>query len=562
MDTNTKIQVNDNLNNACSAKNQDLSIKPVVFFHEKLEKKIYFGLLLPFVLACSLLIFANLGAAKFLGDELNSIFFLKDSLIDYLKTFHYGHSIKLQFWTLHALFGNSFLHYRIPAAIASLATIVILFWPQKNYRPSLLALALVLPILSLNQSFLYFARWGMPIYAEGIFASALLILTAFPNLKNTLPPSWKAWQIALMAILIWIYPTTLLLLASFSLYYSICLAHYLIKNKKFTFLDLVIRLFQVSLPIITGLFSYALLRLSVKPEHWARARGHHINFSKWLSLNPGKSSLDFVLNAPVSLVNDLKMQTQSAMNIAPLVNGIFFFCLLAILLAPLLAWINLKNSNKRKFSKNFLQNYAFLFCIATASVSVSIFASLQDAFPAGKIRYLPFLLPCLSILSVISISFLERLLLAKQRVILLASVITCLYSLFAYSQTTAEVLKSYRHRALAESQMLELINQPSTAHVLAWRLGFFYPTALLPTHVSLDLNPHGILSSLTRQEAKKIQQNSKEKIILLSRTFEIGTQKKDIENKLQNLLAELNLKIEKHRSSDTTVVLVLGAKTK
>lgn len=497
-----------------------------------------------------------------MGDELNSIHYLKDSLVDYITSFHYGHSIKIQFWTMHALFGNSFLHYRIPAALASLGTIALLFLPQKNYRPSLLALALVLPILSLNQSFLYFARWGMPIYAEGILISTLLILTALPSLKNTASPSWKGWQVALMALIIWIYPTTLLLLGSFSLYYTICLALDLLKTRKFNFLNLATRLFKVSLPIITGVSSYLVLRLSVKPEHWARARGHHINVSEWLSLNPGKSSLDFILNAPLSLVKDLKTVVQSAAHLAPLLNGIFSLCLLAIVLAPLIAWINLRNVNKSRSAKDFLQNYFFLLCIFTASVSVSIVAALFDAFPAGKIRYLSFLLPNLTILAVLSISFLEKLLFTKQKALLAASTMLCLCSAFIYLETTTEVLKNYRRQALQESQMLGLITQPSTRHVLAWRLGFFYPYVLTPKHASLALNHRGILSPSTIKAAKQIQKNPKQKIVLLSRTSEIGNNKKDFKSKLRTLLAKLNLQIEKSQLSNTVVVLVLGARAK
>src|SRR5690606_22337993 len=82
-----------------------------------------------------ILIVGWLGGGRLVGDEHNAIHFLKDGFWDYMKSFHYGHTLKAQVWVIHALFGNSFFWYRIPAAVAIACFVVWLAFFRKDGLP-------------------------------------------------------------------------------------------------------------------------------------------------------------------------------------------------------------------------------------------------------------------------------------------------------------------------------------------------------------------------------------------------------------------------------------------
>lgn len=235
------------------------------------------------VLTGMVLIFGGLDGDRLNGDEHNAIVFLTDGLWEYLREFHYGHVIKLHVWLLHEVFGNSFFWYRMPAALSATA---MLAWLALYRAPGLAARgigqALVVVLLGANASFLNFARWGMPGYAETLLAGSLLLGLVLSDVMRAAgddagaPPRWTWPRLLLIALLPWLYPASVILLGGIT---------------AFLVLDLGVRfargartgwwraLAHAAVPVALGLVSLVAYRLTVPDAHWDRARAHHKAFS-------------------------------------------------------------------------------------------------------------------------------------------------------------------------------------------------------------------------------------------------------------------------------------------
>lgn len=371
---------------------------------------------LPFVtvLVGLVLIFGWLGGDHLVGDEHNVIYFLKDGFWDYMKSFHYGHTLKAQVWAIHALFGNSFFWYRIPAAVAIACFVVWLtVFRNEGLPANRVTQALVVLFVAGNVRLLFFARWGMPNYGESILLEALLLGMLIPDVIAGRMPAWTKWRLLIMAVLPWLYPATVILLGAISgyLWLLVVLAVFApgVINASGGFAR---RMFAAAVPLLVGGISLFIYRLSVPDQHWNRARGLHSSFSDWVGKGEG-GAISFMLHSLTGVGKEI-------LTLAPVKGGKF-----AVFVTQAYAWLGISigvaivvalavvtvramrlRGSIPEIDRNFLRAGGFLAICILASTVVVLGAQLLNAFPTGGLRHLFFLIPALALLAVISTGYL------------------------------------------------------------------------------------------------------------------------------------------------------------
>jgi len=456
----------------------------------------------------------NLDASWIVGDELNAIYFLREGFLDYLANFHYGIAIKVQVWVLHHLFGNDFGWYRAPSAVAAVLACACLFLPRGG-RPrwDWPVLAGVF-LLAFNGPFLFFARWGMPSYAQGIAASALLLGLILRDVQAAPAVRWTAGKLAIIGILPWLYPATIVFLGSISVYFGLAILP-LIAGRPSPAL-VARRILHAGVPLLLGLVSFGLNLGMRSGVDWERARAHHLSFSDW-AVDTGGSRLQFLFEGLKGLAGDFAATATGAAAAAetPFQQAYQVVLLLVaaiVAVAPLIALRMRDLPGMGPATRGFLRGAALLAVIPLATLGVTFAASLFDAFPIGKVRYVFFLLPTLAFLAVLSLGYcawaLERRAPAAARGIAVAASI----GLLALAALGLRTL--VQDRAAAEKRQHALLSALTATRnhaVVNWDPGFFLPPALLPDgtsyfHVGADRRlPAGLVPSVAKLPAAPLR---------------------------------------------------------
>jgi hypothetical protein len=418
-----------------------------------------------FALAIAALLAWDLSAERFLGDELNALHYMRDSLLEYLTQFHYGHSIKLQFWAIHQWAGGELFWYRIPAVLcAAAALVVVAGWRPDpgDSGPGTGSRLVAGTLLAANASFLYFARWGMPVYAEAILASAWLLGTSLAWAHRNQLPAWRSWHVALMVVMPFLYPATIVLLGALSGAWQ-CLAW----QRSGRAWPLPKGTLASWVPLLAGLVGLALTLWLTPDAHWERARGHHSNFS-----NFDGTALAFAFEALRGLGADLVAAAPGGEWGARIYAVLAAFAASAMVLAPALALRQRSDTSAQAY----LRAMALLVLVAGASIAVSTLAGLRDAFPVGRVRYLFFLLPLLAFAALLSLGYLGRQL---QRVAgLPLRALAAGAALLATFAIVAGVLQERSERRRVEHAQFDALTAPGTRVLLSVAPGYFFPDLL------------------------------------------------------------------------------------
>jgi hypothetical protein len=437
------------------------------------------------------MIFAWLGGDRLVGDEHNAVYFLKDGLWDYIKTFHYGHLLKIQFWAVHALFGNSFFWYRMPAALASAGFVAWLAYVRTDGSPDdRVGRALVILFVVCNMQFLYFARWGMPNYAESILIAALLLAALLPETVEGLIPRWTAFRLALIALLPWVYPATVILLGAMSAYFGLCaLSRMLASRDRPGILGCVRMLLRAAVPLLLGVVSFLAYRMTVPDAQWERARGHHASLKDWIAGGHGgmasfiRDSLKNIggelLALPVHGGGTLVAWSSAAYAVLGLALSVATVFALALVVVRALRKGHLLAVAERRFMRGGL----FLATVLLASLAVTVGGSLLDVFPAIGMRHLFFLMPVMALLFVLSVGYLGSIArlyagsgvaLATGR-ILVATIAMLLGGLIALT-----VLQQRGAESARMQQLMDLFHSSRNDIVFSYAPGFFVSKMTVP----------------------------------------------------------------------------------
>lgn len=361
------------------------------------------------------LIFGWLGGDHLVGDEHNAIHFLKSGFWDYMKSFHYGHTLKAQVWVIHSLFGNSFFWYRVPAAVAIACFVFWLAFFRKDDLPvDRITQALVVLFVISNMRLLFFARWGMPNYGESILLEALLLGMLMPDVIAGRMPAWTKWRLLVMAVLPWFYPTTVILLGAVSTWFwllvllSAFVPGVITANGNF-----VRRMFSAAVPLLVGGLSLVAYRLSVPDAHWNRARGLHSSFSDWVGRGEGGMA-SFMLHSLRQVGTDILgfVQVMDGATVLAQVHrwlGVSVAVAIVAALAIAVYRVSWLRGAAMKADRAFLRAGGFLAVSVLASIAVVLAAQVRDAFPLGGLRHTFFLIPPLALLAVVSTAYLVHL---------------------------------------------------------------------------------------------------------------------------------------------------------
>jgi hypothetical protein len=443
-----------------------------------------------FVIAL-LVIFAWLGGDQLVGDEHNAVYFLKDGLWDYIKTFHYGHLLKIQFWAVHALFGNSFFWYRMPAALASAGFVAWLAWVRTDGSPrDKLARVLVILFVVCNMQFLYFARWGMPNYAESILIGALLLTAVLPETGEGLTPRWTGFRLALIALLPWVYPATVILLGAMSAYFGLCaLSRVLASRDRPDILGCVRMLLRAAVPMLLGVVSFLAYRLTVPDAQWERARGHHASFKDWIAGGHGGMS-SFVRDSLGSIGKELlalpvhgggKLVTWSSAAYAVLGLALAAGTTVALVLVVVRA-LRMKQGLPVA-ERRFLHGGLFLATVLLASLAVALGGSLLDAFPAIGMRHLFFLVPVMALLFVLSVGYLggmaTRFVAGSGTALATGRILVALIAVLLGGLLATTVLQQRRAEHARMQQLMDVFHSPKNDIIFSYAPGFFVSKATI-----------------------------------------------------------------------------------
>lgn len=360
----------------------------------------------------ALMLLGWLGGDRMVGDEHNAIHFMKDELWDYLSTFHYGHTLKLQFWLLHELFGHSFFWYRLPAALAATTAIVCIALYRIDGLPTQRVLqALVALYIATNVSFQHFGRWGMPNYAEAILLSSLILLAILPDVVSGRQPRWTFGRLLLIAVMPWIYPATIVLLGAVTAYLG---------GKELLALvgaNRDLRAFprkamQSAVPVLLGGLSLLAYRGTVPDAQWNRARGLHDGYSEWLDTNVGEAP-SYVVSTLGEIWKGLVTPTELGDGaVAAALGGLYSLVAwsLAVVTALTLAIVCFRAVRLRSAlpepERSFLRAGLFFATCIAATVTATLAASLLDAFPQPSLRHLFFLFPAIGLLGAAALTYL------------------------------------------------------------------------------------------------------------------------------------------------------------
>ncbi|QSX79665.1 hypothetical protein [Agrilutibacter solisilvae] len=522
------------------------------------------------VLAGAVLIFGGLGGDRLNGDEHNAIVFLTDGLWEYLRSFHYGHVIKLHVWLLHEAFGNSFFWYRMPAALAATAVLV---WLALYRAPGLagrgIGQALVVLLLGANASFLNFARWGMPGYAETLLAGSVLlglvladvmsanVMSANVMSANVMRPAvasadglprWTWPRLLLIALLPWLYPAAVILLGGITAYLVLDL---MLRYARGVRTGALRALAHALVPVVLGLLSFVAYRLSVPDAHWERARAHHKAFSSWQAQG-GDGAAGFVWESLRAVGRDLaRMTTLSSDSpfaaltplYAQLVMLVGALCVLALALALWRAWR--LRAARPAADVAFLRGAALLWTVLLSGLAVTNAAALVDAFPVGSLRHLFFLLGVPALLAVLSLGYLGQRLGAVARAVagpwpVRAARVAGLLALVALGVGLAQAGSTQRRvEADKYARLLEILHAPDNNVVYVWSPGFYFAGATLPGQARfLDLGRGGSQDQL-RQALKALQDQGGGRLAVFTSEATVG------DPALARLVGDFGLRIER-----------------
>lgn len=362
------------------------------------------------------LVFGWLGGDRLVGDEHNAIHFLRDGFLDYIRSFHYGHVLKAQFWATHAFFGNSFFWYRFPAAVSVSVFILWLAFYRTDALPCdrVTQAAIVLFIAS-NQSLLFFARWGMSSYGESIACAVVLLALLMPDVAGGRLPVWTKWRLLLVAVLPWLYPSMVILLGGLSVGLGVLvLLPVLSRKATVIWSGFVRRMVGAAVPLFVGGGSFVVYRLLVPDEHWNRARGHHVALEEWLQGGEGGVGA-FVLHSLGRIGHDLLEFARVGGAHADSLQQAYAVLGVCIAVATLvaLAVVTVRAGRLRTALPPLEQGYlragwVLAICLVS-SLLVVVGAQLLNAFPVGGLRHLFFIIPPLALLSVFSTAYLVHL---------------------------------------------------------------------------------------------------------------------------------------------------------
>ncbi len=443
---------------------------------------VFFGLVL---------IFGRLGGDRLNGDEHNAIVFLKDGLWEYIKTFHYSDIIKLQFWLSHALFGNDFFWYRMPAALAAGATLLWLaLYRMEGFARGGVGRAAAVLLVAGNAAFLGFARWGMPIYTETILACSLLMGVVLRDVMRGRMPRWTAFRLLLIVLLPWLYPATVLLLGGITAYLLLFVAvRWWREGRAAT----TVKAWLYALtPLLLGAVSAALYRLSVPDAHWNRARIRHKAFKAWVENGEGGAGA-FVwdsmakvggefLRAPV-LADGAKLAW------VPQAYAWFVLALAAsTLVAIALAARRVLRKGHAALPREagLLRGAAFLATIVLSILAVTNVAALLDAFPKISLRHLFFVITAPALLVSLALAYLGVLCaqaarraeadwtIPASRALGLAAIVA-LGGALALAAVEQRKLEARKYQ-----EMLSILHSPANGIVFSWAPGFYFANATLP----------------------------------------------------------------------------------
>lgn len=440
------------------------------------------------LLAGAVMVLGLLGGDRLNGDEHNAIAFLTDDLWEYMSSFHYGHVIKLQVWLLHALFGDSFFWYRLPAALCGMATLVWLAtYSIPGLPPNRVWQALVVLMLGANASFLYFARWGIPSYAETILASSLLIGMALTSVMRQQDTTSARWLV-LVVILPWLYPATIILLGGVSA--ALLLQAWARQWLAGTTKGLGMASWRATLPVLLGLLSLAAYRLSVPDAHWNRARNLHKAFKAWSEGNRG-SVVGFVQESLTRLASDFLTTTKLAADsslhwVATAYSGIGKLLGLVILAAIAMVLLRVWRFRRELPGEDaaFLRGIALLLTTLLAVLAVTNIAAVFDVFPVGSLRHLFWTLPLLALAALLSLAYMAHAINAGlKRRAARAWGARVVGAAIVVGLGVALVHASLEQRRLADAkyaELLEILRAGDNSIVFNWAPGFYFAGDTLP----------------------------------------------------------------------------------
>lgn len=512
-----------------------------------------------------LAVFGWLGGDRLTGDEHNAIFFLEDSLRDYIANFHYGTLLKVQFWTLHELFGNSFLWYRMPAALATGAFLGWLAFHKVEGLPrEPIAQALVVLLIAGNARFLFFARWGMPNYGESILIVALLLGSLLQDVARGRVPSWTPWRLAGMAVLPWVYPATTILLGAISSALLLAVLAGVVWRPDMVrgaggFLRVAAR---SSVPLVLGALSLGLYRFSRADAHWERARGHHKSFSYWLEQgNDGVMSFvaDSLARLGADLVQLAPVDGPGAKVLAqvyPLLGMGLGLCIAAALALVVVRAFRLRR-DLPAVERGYLLAGGFLFTCVAACLAVTNLAALLDAFPMGSLRHMFFLIPALGLLAALSLAYLALLPgMPSGKTVVAGTRVAATACVVAFGLLLAMGLSHERKVAAGEQQaLLAVLNAPGNDVTLAFEPGFYLSDTMLPatTRYFFTGSRRGIPEELLHAVHEVAGRPSGGRMAILVRVKELEKERSPI----KRLIAELGLRQERSARHGRYVALAL-----
>jgi hypothetical protein len=513
------------------------------------------------------LIFGWLGGDHLVGDEHNAIYFLKDGFWDYMRSFHYGQTLKAQFWTIQALFGDSFLWYRVPAAHATSGLIAWLaFFRQEGLPANRPTQALVVLVLVGNMQLLYFARWGMPNYGESILLEALLLGMLMPDLAAGRRPRWTTSRLLVIALLPWIYPATVILLGAISTYLLLRVGlSMLVAGAIKTGADLTRRAFDAAVPLLLGAGSLLLYRLTVPDAHWNRARGHHSSFKDWVDAGQG-GPVSFVVNSLSDVGKDLIM-------LAPHQGGQFarfltfayawlgWLIAASIVVALVLVLVRASRMGRAlpATERHFLRGGCWLATCILASIAVVVLAQLADAFPAGGLRHVFFLIPALGLLAVISCAYLVHLIasaLQKRPFLLGGRLVAALMVVIVGTLLVFTISKERRAEQQDWESLFGILRSPANDLVFSFSPGFFISSKLQPDPAHFFMTDAGseipgVVQQAVRAKARE-PEGGRMAVLVLSNELE------DSDSAINKFISKYALRLAQVARSGPYSAIVLG----
>lgn len=340
----------------------------------------------------------HLGAGDFLGDEYNAMLNVHRPLREYMKTFHYGTLVKLQFWLCDRMFDRSLAGYRIPGLISAVLNLAVVLFLMPRLWPSKWVMILCVSIMLIfNNQIIYYARYGMATYAESIFLSTILLFLFLRLLDRPLTRTGTVWVVVFFCVFPWV---SVLLSVPFAIGF-VLLAGLRIRAScsgdprriRRTLLEL--KYFAVGFAMI------AVTRIRINPETWKR-RAYHPNNNSYFFPTSGypldfQGALQFGWDRFAGMLRDL-LSTVSGYTHQFRPGIQFDQVLLTVsywLLAIGIAGIAVPVLFRRKIDSRrlFLAGYFGFFIISTYLLS------LIRLYPFGKVRYglfmiLPVLMIC------------------------------------------------------------------------------------------------------------------------------------------------------------------------